>query len=385
MHRESRLTGRDERAACLGALAPLFDDRFVRSCDLYERYVEGLANQAFEATGLAAVCGSPRTIAEAVAAAALHAPTAAVPAAWLFRMLATRGVLAVEGDCYRLAAPLPGDDVEALRAAQADNDPGCLPAYDLAAYAVRHYPAVLRGEAAGEQVLGDPAALDLWSGYFSNANALYAVSNAIGARAASAALKAPGGRVLELGAGLGSAAEALLDRVPAAQLDAYRVTDASPLFLRRARRALQPRFPAHALEFAGLDIDRPFADAGIAPDSQALVYAVNVLHVARDLAATLAQIRSALAPDGSLVFAECIRPLAGQPLHAELVFNLLGTFRAPQRDAAWRPNGGFLTAGQWTAALEANGFRDVRILPDIDAIRGHYPSFVVGAVSARPA
>ena len=51
-------------------------------------------------------------------------------------------------------------------------------------------------------------------------------------------------------------------------------------------------------------------------------------------------------------------------------------------DAAWRPNGGFLTPEQWTGALLANGFRDVRIVPDITGIRDTYPSFVVAAVSA---
>jgi SAM-dependent methyltransferase len=385
MPRESRVTGRDERTACLGALASLFDDRFVRSCDLYEKYVEGLAGRAFEATGLAAVCDAPRTVGEAVSAAGLDEARAGVPAAWLFAMLAARGALARDGDRYRLAAALADADLDAPRAAQAANDPGCLPAYDLAAYAAQHYPDVLSGRTAGEQVLSDPAALDLWGGYFSNANALYAVSNALGARAAATALEAYGGSVLELGAGLGSAAEALLERAPAAAVAAYRVTDASPLFVRRAKRALEPRFKALALQFAGLDIDAPFAAAGIAPRSQALVYAVNVLHVARDLAATLGEIRDALAPGGSLVFAECIRPRAGQPLHAEFVFNLLGAFRAPVLQPPWRPNGGFLTAAEWTAALEANGFGDVRVVPDLAAIRDHYPSFVVGAITARPA
>jgi hypothetical protein len=51
----------------------------------------------------------------------------------------------------------------------------------------------------------------------------------------------------------------------------------------------------------------------------------------------------------------------------------------------WRPNGGFLTPEQWTAALDANGFEDIRIYPDIAAIRDAYPSFVVAAIVARRA
>ena len=44
-----------------------------------------------------------------------------------------------------------------------------------------------------------------------------------------------------------------------------------------------------------------------------------------------------------------------------------------------------ITPEQWTAALEANGFCDVRIVPDIAAIRDVYPSFVVAAVVASKA
>jgi hypothetical protein len=51
----------------------------------------------------------------------------------------------------------------------------------------------------------------------------------------------------------------------------------------------------------------------------------------------------------------------------------------------WRPNGGFLTPEQWTVALEANGFRNIEILPDIAALRDAYPSFLVAAITARRA
>jgi SAM-dependent methyltransferase len=380
----SRVTGRDERVALLGALAPLFDDRFVRSCDLYESYVEALACQSLIDTGLAAAWRVPRTVDEAIAVAALAPAVARVPAAWLAALLAARGVLEWVDGRFRCIGSLDTDAV-ALRAAQAAHDAGCLPAYDLAAYAARHYRAVLAGATAGEAVLASPEALDLWTGYFSNDNALYAVSNVLGASAAARVLATRGGTVLELGAGLGSAAQALLERSPPGSIDTYRFTDASPLFLRRARRALQPRFGAAPLRYDVLDLDRPFAAGSIAPGSVALVYAVNVLHVAHDLAATLGEIRAALAPGGALVFAECVRPAPGGAVHAEIAFNLLDAFRAPRLEARWRPTGGFLTVAQWTDALHANGFGRVEVMPDVDAIRAHYPSFVVAAFTARSA
>jgi len=157
------------------------------------------------------------------------------------------------------------------------------------------------------------------------------------------------------------------------------------MFLRRAERTLRARVRGTPLEFHTLDIDQPFAEAGVGPASCALVFGVNVLHVARDLAATLAEVRAALVDRGVLAIAECVRPFAGRPVHVEFVFNLLGTFRDPVLAPPWRPNGGFLTPEQWRAALEANGFTDVQVFPDIAAIREVFPSFVVAAIVATRA
>jgi SAM-dependent methyltransferase len=132
-------------------------------------------------------------------------------------------------------------------------------------------------------------------------------------------------------------------------------------------------------------MNRPFSEANVAAGSYALVHGVNTLHVASDLAFTLGEIRAALQPTGALVISECVRPFPHQPIYVEFIFNLLEAFREPVLDPVFRPNGGFLTPEQWTAALTANGFRDVRIVPDVAAIRDDYPSFVVASIVASPA
>jgi len=368
-------------------ILPLFDDVFARSCDLIEEYVARLAAAAFRSTGLAEACAEPATVAEAIARAGLVPDVAPIPAAWLLETLAARGWVeresgAGDGARFRAPKPLPAPDPDEILAAQAANDERCLPSYRIAAMAAERYPAVLRGKLTGEQALFDAEGVVAWSKYFSNANPLYGIANAIGAIAAARALAERGGAVLELGGGLGSGAEALLERVAPGAVRSYRFTEISPLFLRRAERALGTRFRERGLEFGPLDIDRPF---GVAPGAYALVYAVNVLHVARDLAATLAEIRAALVPGGALVIAECIRPFAGRPVYVELAFNLLASFRDPVLVRGWRPNGGFLTPGEWTQAFAANGFRDAQVYPDIGAIREAFPQFVVAAVTARRA
>ena len=224
--------------------------------------------------------------------------------------------------------------------------------------------------------------------YFSNDNPLYAISNTVGAIAAAQALPSAATAILEIGGGLGSGADTLLGELESAghatQIS-YHLTDISPLFLKRAQRHLAARHPPCRFMFSALDIDRAFSQAAIAPASYSLVYGVNVLHVARDLAATLSELRNALSEGGMLVMAECVRPFPDTPLHLELVFYFLSSFRDAVLVPGWRPNGGFLTPEQWTAALEANGFEAVRIYPDIAAIRDAYPSFIVAAIVARRA
>jgi SAM-dependent methyltransferase len=249
----------------------------------------------------------------------------------------------------------------------------------------------LRGQTSGEQALFGAEGISLWLKYFSNDNPLYGISNAVGAHAAQRVLAGNSPVILEIGGGLGSGAAALLDllmnRSASSQhgIEAYRFTEISPLMLKRAQRVLRAKYPACPFTFAALDIDRPFAQQGVACATHSLVYGVNVLHVARDLAATLGQLRETLVPGGMLVMSECMRPFTGRPVHTEFVFNLLDSFRAPVLVNSWRPNGGFLTPEQWDAALAANGFTDISVFPDIAAIRHAYPAMSVAAVVARRA
>jgi len=389
----SQRNGGDERATLYPPeLLPLFDDAFVASWDLFEEYVACLALKVFQSTGLEQACRQEVTVDQAIAGAGLAAEVARVPAAWVLAMLASRGwiagsVGAAGENRYRIERPLPVLDADEMREAQARHDPRCLPSYHIAALAAEHYPAVLQAQMTGEQALFGPEGISAWVKYFSNDNPLYAISNAVGAIAAEQAVAGGEAAILEIGGGLGSGAEALLDRFDTAgratQISAYRFTEISALFLRRAQRTLATRRPGYPLAFAPLDIDRPFTEADVAKGAYSLVYGVNVLHVARDLTVTLNELRQALRPGGAVVMCECVRPFPTTSLHLELVFNLLSAFREPVLAPGWRPNGGFLTPEQWTAALRANGFVDVRIFPDIAAIRDAYPSSVVAAIVAR--
>jgi len=385
-------SGRDERPELYPPeLLALFDDGFIASYDLFEEYVSRQALAVFRSTGLEQACRQETDVAEAMRRAGLDPAIARVPAAWILEMVAARNWIVrrsgASGEAlYCLQQPLPALPPAEVRASQERQDPACLPAYDIAELAAGHYPAVLRGETSGEQALFGPEGILPWVKYFSNENPIYAVSNAIGAIAAAGALPPGKTEILEIGAGLGSGADALLRQLQAGgRACDYVMTDVSPLFLKRAQRTVAARHPHAAVTTAALDIDRPFAEQGMDAGRFSLAFGVNVLHVARDLAATLAELRKALRPGGMLVMAECVRPFAGRAFHLELVFNLLASFRDAVTVPGWRPNGGFLTPEQWRMALECNGFLDVRTYPDIETIRHAYPSSVCAALVARRA
>ena len=378
------------------ALVPVFDETFLASAALYDEFVYRLALGVFRQAGLEPHLREPSTSEEVAARAGFPPERARVPLDWIFRQLAVRGALetiAAPGEVarYRLAGPLPDLDPEELEAAQKELDPSWSVSYEIAKVAAQGYPAFLSGKISGEEVLFSPERLGLWFEYFNNRNGLYVVNNIVGALCAEERLPPGGGlRILEVGGGLGSAALCLLERLQRSgrlgDIATYEFTELVPAFLRRGQRALGERFgDAPFLRPSRLDMNKPFAEQGIEPESVSLVYAVNTIHVAHDLTFTLGEVRRALAPGGAVVISECIRPYPGQAIYAEMVFNLMESFRAPLLDPRFRPNGGFLTPEQWTGALEATGFTDVRFVPDILTVREQCPTFYAAAAGATKA
>jgi len=391
---DARYAERSPAAASPGAippeLLPEFSDRFIGSHRLIEQYVSCLAFAVFRELGLDELCRDGLTIEDALARAHLLPAVALVPLQWIFATLARQGWLRREGsgtaERFSTVAAAEVADPDSVLDLQRRLDPHALPAFSIAQLAARHYPAVLRGERTGEEVLFAADNMGAWMDYFSNANPLYAINNTVGAHAALRALPARPGTILELGGGLGSGAEALLRQAERAarrdDIAAYKFTEVVPTFLRRARGLLAERFAGWPLTYHFLDMNAGFPESVAAAGSVALVYGVNVLHVAHDLSATLQSIRRVLQPGGALAIAECMRPFEHTPLYVEFVFNLLESFRTPLRVPGWRPNGGFLTPEQWRAALQANGFSDIVFYPDLFSIRETHPSFYVGAVMA---
>jgi SAM-dependent methyltransferase len=373
------------------AIRALFTPEFILCAEHFDRFTVDSVLRLVHELGFAedlARGTSAREIAERRG----YSPRAEIPLTWFFRKLAASSYLEASGSgpeaTFRARGPLPPGDPDLAESRSRAIDPASAPAFAVVRAMVEHVPAFLRGEKTGEEILFSPARLPLWFDYFSNDNLLYQINNRLGAEAVARAL--PPGRaatIVEIGGGAGSAALALGERLARdAALDRigrYVFTEIVPTFLRRAERSLRARFPDLPIEFVRLDMDRDFVEQGAPAGIADVVYAVNTVHIARDLSATLARVRETLRPGGAAVFSECVRPRADQPIYVEFVFNFLEHFTGVVTDVSTRPTHGFLTPENWRASLAAAGFEKAEILPDVEQLARHYEAFFVAAVSAR--
>ena len=154
-------------------------------------------------------------------------------------------------------------------------------------------------------------------------------------------------RILEIGAGTGATAMAVMDALPGHHVE-YHFTDVSHAFVHAAssRFSAEPR-----LRFRTLDIERPVAAQDFAEVSFDIVLAANVLHATRDIRQSLRHARSLLAPSGILIVLETIH----RKSWADITFGLLpGWWRFADSDL--RVDHPLLSASQWLDVLRETGF-----------------------------
>jgi len=369
----------------------VFSERLYQSIELMERYSIDLAIDLLRRLNVIDQLGEWRSADEVCHVLSFQARFS-FALGWILERLVETGCMEARTDgdthSYHMRHAPWQPELERLRAVGLNIDPANAASLDLLDHAASLYPAVARGEQSGDQSLFGPQGIPLWLNYFHNDNLTYAVNNWVSAiLAADRVSTRPRLRILELGAGAGSASETLVrwfdERGLLPQIERYLITEPNAFFRRRAQRDLARQYPDLALELAALDLNLPWDIQGVAPGEFDLVYAVNVLHVSKNLLFSLNQARSALTDDGWLVIGECLRPYGNQPMYPELMFQILESFTDVQTDPEIRPNPGFLTADQWRRAFTRAGFERVEVAPDIDSIREIYPHFFTGAICGQ--
>lgn len=307
------------------------------------------------------------------------------PLAWMLPFLEREDLLRRTGETYTLSHE-PDLDLAGIRRLMEAEAPGHAVNFDLLdGVRERIRPFFTEGK-AGEGLLFDLTLFPLWLAYFRNENLVYLPNNLLALLALREQLP-EGARVLELGAGAGSFAQLVARRGAAegwlSRIAEYRFTDVAPTFLRRAQRELKAAAPGLPLGFQALDLNRPLGDQGIEPASLDALVGINVLHVAQDLEATLADLRTRLKPSGRLVIGECLKPTLDQPLYLEFFFTFIRSFTEVTLDPRWRPRHGFLTPEAWEAALRHAGFSGIMHTPPPRPLMDRHPNFTVGAITAH--
>jgi SAM-dependent methyltransferase len=379
-------------AECLkGFPSAAFSERLYQSIELMERYSIEIAVDLLGQLNLVEQLGAWRSADELCGLLGFQ-PRFRVALGWILARLIETDCLEVEGDgesrAYRLRKMPWQPDLKRLRTLGLNIDAGNAATLDLLDLAASLYPAVATGQQSGDHNLFGPQGVPLWLNYFHNDNLTYAVNNWVGAAVAADHFSSERTvRILEIGAGTGSATEILLkvldERGLLPRLERYLITEPNAYFRRCNQRKLAAQYPNLPLEWAALDLNLPWNTQQIPSGEFDLVYAVNVLHISKNLLFSFDEARSTLTANGWLVIGECIRPYANQPIYPELMFQILDSFSNVETDPELRPNPGFLTAEQWRRAFLRAGYGRAEVAPDVERIREIYPHFFTGAICGQ--
>jgi acyl transferase domain-containing protein/acyl carrier protein len=275
----------------------------------------------------------------------------------LFQILAEDGWLEAFGGGYRVVRAPADMEPAQLIARLRENFPGNRAEIDFTAMGAPALAGVLRGRLDPVQILFPDGSATAAEALYEQAPGLRMFNTLVAEAVLQLVADAPPGRplrILEIGAGTGSTTSFLLPRLtmPVAE---YVFTDISAAFLARARE----KFAAYPfVSYGTLDIERDMAAQGYAPDSFDIVIGANVVHATADLAQSVRNIHTLLAPGGTLLLLETTR----RPRFGDLTVGYTdGWWRFT--DTARRPDYALLTRAQWLALFAEQGF-------DADGIGG---------------
>jgi NADPH:quinone reductase-like Zn-dependent oxidoreductase/SAM-dependent methyltransferase len=196
-------------------------------------------------------------------------------------------------------------------------------------------------------------------------------------------VKHPGARVLEIGAGTGSATRYALEALADTNthggclLAQYDFTDISSGFFEAAK----VKFAAYErlMTYSRLDIEADPVEQGFATGSYDLIVAAEVLHATTNLTRTLTNVRSLLKPGGKLMLVESTR---GR-LDTQLAFGVLPGWWLSEEP--YRKDAPVVSVERWNDLLQATGFSGVDF--DIGAcenVEVNYSSLMLSTATTGP-
>lgn len=269
------------------------------------------------------------------------------------RYLADRGILQQQGKCY--AAPTPFPEVD-LRAEVCQVERRLMQVFSLSEREAQWFTHgagsladILSEKTHSSELYAADETAHIYQKLFADSHMqLRLAANALAVSAGADKL-----RVLEVGAGLGSATQHLLP-VLAPVCSRYDFTDISTYFLKRARE----KFASHACMACQLfDLEQPPGQQGFEAQSYDLIIASSVLHDVSDIGRVLAGLSSLLHPGGLLLVLEETKFLPS----FDLTMGLQQGFDVFADDSI-RQHHPLLSRQHWRDLIERAGFSAVELL-----------------------
>ncbi|KAI2888312.1 hypothetical protein CBS76997_8218 [Aspergillus niger] len=162
------------------------------------------------------------------------------------------------------------------------------------------------------------------------------------------AFRYPRMKILEVGAGTGSATREVLDRI-GRDYHSYTYTDISAAFFEEA----QSMFVADKDRFIYqvLDLERDPTEQGFPEHEYDLIVASNVLHATRSLSKTMTHLRRLLKPGGRAIVLEIAEP---EDVAVSTIFGAFEGWWLGENDS--RPWGPIVSSDTWDQVLQNSGF-----------------------------
>nr|A0A0M4L8I7.1 RecName: Full=Highly reducing polyketide synthase aurA; Short=HR-PKS aurvA; AltName: Full=Aurovertin biosynthesis cluster protein A [Calcarisporium arbuscula]ALD83627.1 polyketide synthase [Calcarisporium arbuscula] len=240
----------------------------------------------------------------------------------------------------------------------------------------KHFLNFLRGETPMIEVYRQD---NLLTRFYDQEQELKYMSLRVGDVAGQLAFRYPRMKILEIGAGTGSATRAVLGRI-GQYFHSYTFTDISAGFFEDAEATFTEY--ADRMVYRVLDIEQDPTGQGFDANSYDLVIAANVLHATKYLEPTMNNVRRLLKPGGHLIALEITNE---HILQDALLFSAFEGWWLGKHDN--RPWGPKISVPKWEELLRKTGFGGVQsILPAPEKTEYSfwgYSTFVTQAINDR--